>query len=278
MKTTTLNVHVMNTETACSFELNNTFTVNVNDIPTGLISGDADFCEGDSSEIIIDLTGMSPWNISYTDGINTFNESTSENPFIINAFEEGTYELIALSDANCVASDTNLAGTATVLINDIPFINLGEDVTMTTDEDVTLDAGTGFVSYLWSDYSQEQNLTLSGSELGLGSFEYWVLVQDVNTCENSDTIYIFVTESPSNIIVNGHTRINIAPNPSKGRFRLINAQNTIAELFDIGGKSIYRSFVLSNDEEILLPFIKTGIYFLHIHNEFQTETFKIIIR
>lgn len=277
-ETTTLNVHVMNTETACSFELNNTFTVNVYDIPTGLISGDADFCEGDSSEIIVDLTGMSPWNISYTDGINTFNESTSENPFIINAFEEGTYELIALSDANCVASDTDLTGTATVLINDIPIINLGEDLTITTDEDVTLDAGTGFVSYLWSDDSQEQNLTLSGSELGLGSFEYWVLVQDVNTCENSDTILIHVNEAASVIYSNEHSEILIAPNPTSGKFRILNAQNTIIEVFDINGKSIFRSSVLNKDQEILLPSVIAGIYFLHITNEYQSETFKIIIR
>ncbi|MCF6183722.1 MAG: hypothetical protein L3J56_03690, partial [Bacteroidales bacterium] len=75
-ETTTFNISATNPANGCSLELNSLFTVNINDLPTATISGDAEICEGETSDISINLTGTPPWDISYTDGTNSFSETT----------------------------------------------------------------------------------------------------------------------------------------------------------------------------------------------------------
>ncbi len=61
-------------------------------------------------------------------------------------------------------------------------VDLGED--LITYDPVVLDAGAGFISYLWNDSSTEQTLTVT--ETG----EYSVTVEDINGCEGYDEIHI----------------------------------------------------------------------------------------
>ena len=77
-----------------------------------------------------------------------------------------------------------------VTINPIPNINLGVDTTFNMCwNSETLDAGTGFSSYLWSDGSTAQ--TLSASNAGT----YSVTGTDANGCTASDSMVIDVLNS-----------------------------------------------------------------------------------
>ena len=81
---------------------------------------------------------------------------------------------------NCTATDD-----VVVTINPLPTIDLGADTTLIcagTSE--TLDAGTGFDSYLWSDGSTAQ--TLSANSAGT----YSVTATDANGCTASDSMVI----------------------------------------------------------------------------------------
>jgi hypothetical protein len=64
-------------------------------------------------------------------------------------------------------------------------VDLGADI-VTYDDIVTLDAGAGFVSYLWNDNSTMQKLAVSNSG------EYSVETEDVNLCKSSDTINVIM--------------------------------------------------------------------------------------
>jgi len=64
-----------------------------------------------------------------------------------------------------------------------PSVSLGPDITVEAIS-YSLDAGTGFVSYLWDDGSTVQVREITGSG------NYWVQVFDENQCDNSDTTYI----------------------------------------------------------------------------------------
>ena len=81
---------------------------------------------------------------------------------------------------NCTATDD-----ITVTVNPLPTIDLGADTTLICDgTSQTIDAGTGFVSYLWSDGSTAQ--TLSATTAGT----YTVVGTDVNGCTASDSMVL----------------------------------------------------------------------------------------
>ena len=57
----------------------------------------------------------------------------------------------------CTATDD-----VVVTVNSLPFIDLGADTILICDGTIqTIDAGTGFASYLWSDGSTNQTLSTS---------------------------------------------------------------------------------------------------------------------
>ena len=81
----------------------------------------------------------------------------------------------------------------TVFINPAPVVDLGNNITISPEDIIVLDAGEGFVSYLWNDNSTNQTLTVDGSVLGEGIFTYFVEVTDENGCTGSDTIVVTIT-------------------------------------------------------------------------------------
>ena len=83
---------------------------------------------------------------------------------------------------NCTATDDVL-----VTVNPLPTIDLGADTTLIcagTSE--TLDAGSSFASYLWSDGSTNQILSVTTAGT------YTVIGTDANGCTASDSMVIDV--------------------------------------------------------------------------------------
>ena len=71
-----------------------------------------------------------------------------------------------------------------------PTVNLGNDTVLCFGESITLDADTGFASYLWSDGTTMQTLDTDGSTSG--ATDYSVLVLTANDCPATDTINVSV--------------------------------------------------------------------------------------
>ena len=72
--------------------------------------------------------------------------------------------------------------TQSVGVFEPPPLDLGEDFQVITDLQHTLDAGPGFLSYLWQDGSTAQTFTISEPGIGL----YAVTVTDANGCSVYD--------------------------------------------------------------------------------------------
>jgi len=68
-------------------------------------------------------------------------------------------------------------------------VDLGPDTAACDGQVIVLDAGPGY-TYLWSDNSVNQTLTVSSS----GS--YWVMIEDTSSCSNSDTINVVFNPIP----------------------------------------------------------------------------------
>ncbi|KPK79713.1 MAG: hypothetical protein AMS27_17750 [Bacteroides sp. SM23_62_1] len=76
-----------------------------------------------------------------------------------------------------------------------PVVNLGPDAAYCTDGSVLLDAGTGAFTYLWSDMSTAQ--TLSVSTTG----QYSVTITDTYGCTDADTVNITLNPLPDVTII-----------------------------------------------------------------------------
>jgi hypothetical protein len=97
----------------------------------------------------------------------------------------GNYS-VTVTDAN------NCTGTDAVLLSNFPApaVNLGPDQTVCPGASVTFNAGPGFSSYLWSNFSTGQTLTTSVPG------NYSVTVVDANNCSASDAVVLFNYPAP----------------------------------------------------------------------------------
>ena len=146
--------------------------VTINPVPVVSLGPDVTQCGG---SVLIDAGNPGS---SYVWDNSTFLQTCSVNA-------TGNY-YVTVTDANlCTSTDSVL-----VTINSDPVVNLGPDVTQCGS--VTLDAGNPGFSYLWTDNSYDQTLTVYVS----GPFD--VVVSDSLTgCTDSDTVNVSVLSQPS---------------------------------------------------------------------------------
>ena len=98
-----------------------------------------------------------------------------------NVIATGQY-FVKVTDANeCTADDT-------VTISELPALplDIGSDTSICSGDTFTLDAGSGYSSYLWSDSSTSQTITINSSDT------ISVHVIDTNGCLTADTIFLIV--------------------------------------------------------------------------------------
>jgi len=91
-----------------------TINVTYNALPNAIISGDYEVCYGDPAFINVLVTGSSPFEITYTNGVET-NIISGNNPIIIEASQSGIYTITNVVDQfGCIG---NYSGSAEVIIN-----------------------------------------------------------------------------------------------------------------------------------------------------------------
>lgn len=95
-----------------------TCLIQITEVPFGMLEGDERVCEGDTAYFQINFSGIPPFDFSYTiDGVeqNPVTDIMSQS-FLLPAVEEGTYELIYMSDQVCSG---DFLGAATLDIMEI---------------------------------------------------------------------------------------------------------------------------------------------------------------
>jgi len=157
-------------------------------LPTGLISGGGMICADSVTTVTIDITGGgSPWLIGFSDSTaSTFVSGIGASPYTVTTNTPGEYTLLSISDSNgCQASV--LTGSAIVVVNPLPVIDLGEDSTFCGS--LLLDPGA-FVSYEWQDGSTNQTFLATTND------NYAVTVTDANGCVGSDDVNLNANPLP----------------------------------------------------------------------------------
>ncbi|MBW8050318.1 MAG: hypothetical protein FVQ77_08265, partial [Cytophagales bacterium] len=106
-------------------------------------------CNGasDGSADLIVLGGTPPYTYSWSTG-----DATQD----ITGISAGTYTVTVTDSNECTADDT-------VTISELPALplDIGSDTSICSGDTLTLDAGSGYSSYLWSDSSTSQTITIN---------------------------------------------------------------------------------------------------------------------
>lgn len=95
----------------------------LNPLPTISLTGDI-VCENDSSSVNLTLTGTAPWDVTLSDGTNTYNYTVNNATatVVVGVFTPGTHTIsvVSVSDANSCDADVSGVTPATITINAKP--------------------------------------------------------------------------------------------------------------------------------------------------------------
>ena len=114
-------------------DLVGTNVITVNPRPTSTVSGDSTICNGSSTPVLAALTGLGPWNVTWSSngvvvaihtGVATNVDILTVSPVNTNLYATYTasFTVTALTDAHCTADpgDLPLAAPATITVNPRP--------------------------------------------------------------------------------------------------------------------------------------------------------------
>lgn len=145
-------------------------------IPIITSTGATTFCQGDSVILTSSISNIYLWS----------NGATTQSIIVSSSQNDS----VTVTDLNgCSVTSVPTIITVNPLPN--PIITPGGPTTFCSGNSLVLDAGAGFVSYLWSDGSTSQSITVSSSQNDS------VTVTDANACSaTSNSIMVTVHPSP----------------------------------------------------------------------------------
>ncbi len=154
-----------------------------------------------------------------------------------------------------------------VIIHPAASVNLGDSLSLLTNESQTLDAGNSFVEYLWNDITGESTYDFSASEMGLGRHVIKLSVKDLNGCMAGDTIIINV-RSGVGLQDKEALKLKVYPNPSS---QFISIQwtddqynNANFQMIDMQGRVVLQKASVASNKPIDIQHLSSGQYLLQI--------------
>ncbi|MDD2385622.1 MAG: T9SS type A sorting domain-containing protein [Bacteroidales bacterium] len=201
------------------------------------------------------------------DNYETYMWSTTEGTQTIDVTIAGTYSVTVTNEYLCEASDE-----IEISVNGLPVVDLGENQIIDNTQSIELDAGV-FAGYLWNTTETTQTISVDGVVLGIGVYDYSVIVTDVNGCEGTDEVQITIEEFVGINEINVLTAIY--PNPNNGVFT-VEALGNI-QLIEITGRIIQNISVDGNTTIDISDYPK-GIYILKISNNQEIKEYKVLVQ
>jgi gliding motility-associated-like protein len=206
----TLNVSALTTTTyylRAEGTCNNTncisYTVVVNPLPNGSISGTTTICSGTSTNLTFNFSsGHSPFDIIYSDGTSTFSLSgvIDGQTISVSPSSTTTYTFTSIVDSNSCTRTSGFTGGATVTVTNSPIITsvTSTNVRCFGDSNATISivasGGTGTLNYSIDNGATTQ---LSNSFIGLSIGSYTIYVSDANSCFTTYSLNPIVITQPT---------------------------------------------------------------------------------
>ncbi|OFY19297.1 MAG: hypothetical protein A2W98_00580 [Bacteroidetes bacterium GWF2_33_38] len=255
-------------------------------IPFPIINyGEEDIQIGDTIYISIQLDGGAVVNEEFVlDTIfpsNSYIFYETQNMFDLSAALH-TYhfdiEMNMTNDENLSNNIFSIEITNAIYDLDLDAINGGSNDTLTVSSfPVTLDAGAGYESYLWSTVETTQTI-----EVSVNGWYYAEIYNDGN-CYSEDSIYVNLFVGINELIAK--SAIGLYPNPNNGNF-VLNIKNAKTsdiriEMLDFIGKVISVKEISNVDthiEEFDVNILPKGIYFVKVSNSSDVMIERVIIQ
>lgn len=199
---------------------------------------------------------------------------------LLSVDQTGLYSVTVTSIDGCVDNDSVF-----ITILPTPYVDLGTDMVITTDQTVVLGAGPGYNSYLWSTGETSSMIALDGSLLGLGDHYIWGEAFTSNGCSNVDTILITVIFG-LNVNDLESEAFNIYPNPATDYFHILTDNVKVNKIkiniSDVTGKIVFtESLNIQNskfNQRIDMTDKAKGVYFINIETDKFKTSSKIILQ
>jgi len=171
-----------------------------------------------------------------------------------------TVQLITSTVNNC--RDTF---SKKITVKESPVVKLGNDTILLHNQSITLNAGSGYDSYIWSDNSTGATLFIDTNKIGLDHKSlFWVKVLKQG-CDGSDSIYITFIWNSSVYDLNSGIKIHVFPNPSKDIIYLQSdkiIEGMTFTITDLNGKVLLRDSFNEKSQLLDLQELSNGLYFL----------------
>lgn len=128
---------------------------------TATLTAPASVCAGNATDLTFNLTGTSPFDLVYTDGVNQYTETgIVVDPYLVSVTPvvNNQYDIVTVTDANgCVVTGT---GPSTIQVDSLPSADLNGNITVcagagsglmvtftgTGPYDLTYDDGTNMIN------------------------------------------------------------------------------------------------------------------------------------
>lgn len=192
--------------------------------------------------------------------------------------DDGDYEVSVSVD---YTSDNNLSDNTlsnTVSVFGFPEVVLEDGVdTLKTSLPYTLDAGSGFTSYLWHDNSTGRTNVATRWSL------FWVMVTDENGCSARDSIYVLSPRGVDDIRM-FPGEIKIYPNPVNDILTLVigmeQMQDIKLEMINLQGIILYEKEydqIQHIENKINVQGLTPGFYYLRVIADLVPYTFTVVV-
>jgi hypothetical protein len=171
---------------------------------TGTLSGSGTICAGEPAQLVFDLAGTPPWNITYTiNGGSPQVVAANASPYIETVYPTvtTTYAFVGVDDINCGEGDAS--GQAVISVDPSPVSNAGNDQTIAYGTSTMLpgqaSGGSGNYTYHWEPAAKltnpdvQQPTTINLNETTLFTL---TATDNVGGCFDTDEILVTITGGP----------------------------------------------------------------------------------
>lgn len=211
-------------------------------------------------------------------GFTSYSWNTGATSESIAVTQSGSYEVTVTSQNGCTTTKST-----EVYFLELPQLQLPKDTTISTDDILNIDAGSGYQSYLWNTGSENQILTLTS--LTPGCHTYSVKVSDQNNCFAEDAILVTVITASDIQEREDNSGIIIFPNPGSNVLFLKTSNSinnkVIINIVDNAGKVVlqnkFNNLLNTLIYQIDVSDLSEGVYFIQIKTKQDIKVDKIVL-
>lgn len=199
--------------TGCTANSSATVQVTISPAPPAVITPSAGtaFCMGDSAVLLASI-GLNFSYLWYKNGVPI----PGALGYSYAAKTAGAYTVKVTNPVGCSAT----SAPVTIFAHPLPVVFLGNDTNIAPVVSLSLNAGPGFSSYLWSTGAVSQAIQIDSAGTGLGTKTVWVKVTNNYGCPGYDTIRVTFVNNPGIADVDAGFTFRIVPNPTSGAFEI----------------------------------------------------------